>query len=199
MSIDRKGKTGRRPGPGGSREVILEAARARFAANGYDGATLRAIAKDAGVDPGLIRHFFGDKEALFAATLTLPDDFAREMAAQFAAGRDGMGERIARHYLGVWEAEQTGPALIALTRTAFGHDQAMDRFRDFIVSVATRDIVQYVRDDRPLLRLNLAMSQLLSVALSRHVVRTAPAVEATFEELVGATAPIVEHLLFDEI
>ena len=42
---------GRRPGESGTRQAILDAARAQFAAHGWDGATIRAIAADAGVDP----------------------------------------------------------------------------------------------------------------------------------------------------
>ncbi len=65
-------RTGRRPGQSGSRDRILHAARSRFAADGYDGTTIRGIASDAGVDPALVHHFFGTKERVFAAALELP-------------------------------------------------------------------------------------------------------------------------------
>lgn len=68
----RPSRSGRRVGDSGTREAILEAARARFGGHGYQGATIRAIAADAGVDPALVHHFFGTKEALFAAAMRLP-------------------------------------------------------------------------------------------------------------------------------
>ena len=74
MSVDTNGRTGRRPGPVSTKDAILDAARDQFTQHGYKGATLRAIAGQAGVDPGLIRHFFGDKEGLFAASLALPPE-----------------------------------------------------------------------------------------------------------------------------
>ena len=67
-------RTGRRPGTSSSREEILAAARSRFAADGYDGATIRGIAASAGVDPGLVRHYFGSKEHLFVESMEFPVD-----------------------------------------------------------------------------------------------------------------------------
>ena len=65
-------RSGRRGGDSGTREAILAAARARFGDYGYDGATIRGIAADAGVDAALVHHFFGTKERLFAAAMRLP-------------------------------------------------------------------------------------------------------------------------------
>src|SRR3982751_5301507 len=55
--------------PGGTRELILEAARAEIAALGYDAATVRSIARRAGVDPRLVRYYFADKRGLATAAL----------------------------------------------------------------------------------------------------------------------------------
>ena len=49
--------------------AILEAAKVHFAKSGYDGAYLRDIAADAGVDAALINRYFGGKDGLFAAAL----------------------------------------------------------------------------------------------------------------------------------
>ena len=65
-------RSGRRTGDSGTREAILSAARKRFGDHGYTGATIRAIAADAGVDPALVHHFFGTKERLFGAAMRLP-------------------------------------------------------------------------------------------------------------------------------
>ncbi|GMG87553.1 TetR/AcrR family transcriptional regulator [Biformimicrobium ophioploci] len=49
------------------RERILDAAEELFAAHGYDGVTLRQIAKLAGVDVALTSYYFGPKQDLFNA------------------------------------------------------------------------------------------------------------------------------------
>ncbi len=47
-----------------ARARIREAALEHFARDGYDRATIRAIAQTAGVSPGLLRHHYGSKEDL---------------------------------------------------------------------------------------------------------------------------------------
>jgi AcrR family transcriptional regulator len=49
-----------------TKERILAAARQMFAEFGYDRTTIRAVAKAAGVDAGLVMHYFGTKDALFS-------------------------------------------------------------------------------------------------------------------------------------
>ena len=65
-------RAGRRPGPNITRAAILEAARRGFADRGHDATSIRAIAAEAGVDPGLVMHFFGSKDRLFQAAVGWP-------------------------------------------------------------------------------------------------------------------------------
>lgn len=64
-------RSGRRRGETQTRKAILEVARRHFAEYGYRGVTIRGIARDAGVDPALIHHFYGRKLQLFEAALEL--------------------------------------------------------------------------------------------------------------------------------
>lgn len=57
-----------------TRQSILDAARSRFAEEGYDGASLREIASDAGVDAALVSRYFGSKEELFVEVLNCGPD-----------------------------------------------------------------------------------------------------------------------------
>ena len=58
---------------GSARELLLGAARRRFASDGALGATLEEIRADAGVSAGALYHHFADKRelagALYAETL----------------------------------------------------------------------------------------------------------------------------------
>jgi len=49
--------------------TLLEAAQKVFARDGLEGASLRAIAREAGCDPSLIYYHFENKEAMFSALL----------------------------------------------------------------------------------------------------------------------------------
>ena len=60
-----------------TKAAILVAARTRFAAEGYRSTTVRAVARDAGIDPALVMRYFGGKADLFVAAtdidLRIPD------------------------------------------------------------------------------------------------------------------------------
>ncbi|MFT3921351.1 MAG: TetR/AcrR family transcriptional regulator [Myxococcales bacterium] len=67
-------------------ERVVVAARARFLAEGVAGASLRAIARDAGTNLGMVYYYFSTKDALFMAVVEevyakLLDDLARVLAA----------------------------------------------------------------------------------------------------------------------
>ncbi len=55
-----------------TRVDILDSARRRFAAEGYDRTTLRAIASDVGVDAAMVTRYFGSKQDLFATATSSP-------------------------------------------------------------------------------------------------------------------------------
>src|SRR6185437_1711481 len=102
-----KRPTGRRVGDSGTRDAILDAARDLFAERGYDGATIRAIATSAGVDPALIRHCVGDKEALFAAIVSDRSTIPERITEALPGAPDKLGERVADAYLRLWEEPDT--------------------------------------------------------------------------------------------
>src|SRR4029450_8634055 len=105
-----------------TKAAILEAARERFAASGYHGATVRAIALRAGIDPALVIRYFGSKENLFAVAaefdLRLPDMSQLRKAETGAA--------LVGHFFERWEGDDT---LMALLRTAATNEAAAQRMR----------------------------------------------------------------------
>ena len=96
-------RRGRRPGGADTRGALLNAARAVFAERGFDGATVRLIADRAGVDPAMVNHWFGGKEALFTAALDLPVDPATLIAQVVPGDPERLGERIVSRFLTVWD------------------------------------------------------------------------------------------------
>jgi AcrR family transcriptional regulator len=65
-----------------ARARIRDAALRQFADRGMDGATVRDIAREAGVSPGLLRHHFGSKEALRDACDTYALDHLMDIKAK---------------------------------------------------------------------------------------------------------------------
>jgi AcrR family transcriptional regulator len=186
-------RRGRPPGREPSREALLAAARAAFTAHGYRGATLRAIAADAGVDAAMVRHWFGGKQGLFAAVMRLPIDYPAAVGHVLDGPRDRTGERLVRFVLGVWDAH---PELIGeILREAVGNAGRATAVREFLGAALIEPLLAELHVDRPRLRAELCATQVIGLAVARHalrfdeVVRTDPAV------LVAAVGPTLQRYL----
>jgi AcrR family transcriptional regulator len=186
-------RRGRRAGPSRTREEILEAARARFAARGYGATTMRDVAADAGVDVALVHYFFDTKPGLFAAVMALPVTPADVLEAELARGVEGLGGRIVRRFLALWDDPATGAALLALVRSAASHDEAAAMVRGFLGEEVVGRLAGALGPPRPELRATLAGSQLAGLAMARYVVRLEPLASADPEEIVAAVGPTLQR------
>ena len=183
-------RTGRRTGASGTREAILREARASFGAAGFSGTSIRGVARAAGVDPALVHHYFGTKDELFAASLELPLDPSVVVPALLAEGLDGLGERVVRTFLGVWDATPGQGPLLALLRSAVSDERAAQSLRDFVQRAVLGPLARAAGPERADLRASLAASQVVGLAVARYVLRLEPLASATPDELaplVGAT------------
>ena len=186
--------SGRRPGDIGTRDAILDAALALFAERGYDGASVRAIAADAGVDPALIRHFFGDKETLFTTVVadrtTIPDRIAGSLAGDPAS----VGRRVTDAYLRVWEAAETRPILLALVRSATTSSRASELLQE-LLGARLQAYDEAPQDSDRARALALVAAHLFGVVVARHVVGLAALVRIGHDELVELVAPTIQRYL----
>jgi AcrR family transcriptional regulator len=188
-------RPGRRPGASGTREAILLAARERFAEVGYDRATIRAIAVQAGVDPALVMHFFGSKQQLFLAAIELTINPADVVPALLEGGLDGIGERFAGLYLGIWESPETRDGLTGIMRSALTHEDAAAMLRGFLGSEVLGRLAPSLPGDDAALRVTLAGSHLVGLAMARYVVKVEPLASADLETIVAAVAPAIQRYL----
>jgi AcrR family transcriptional regulator len=184
---------GRRPGPTTTRDAILSAARDLFAEKGYDGASLRAIARAAGVDPALVHHFYGNKESVFVAAMRFPLDPSELVPKILSAPRDRLGEAMVRTFMEVWDAEERRAPLLAMLRSAMTNEQIAALMREFVTSAlfARAGEIHQI----PMLRINAAVGQMLGVALLRYVLKVEPIASATEDELVEQLAPAIQFHL----
>lgn len=184
---------GRRPGQPASRRKILLAARRLFGERGYDGATIRAIAAEAGVNPALVHHYFQTKEQVFAAALDFPVAPADMLAAIEGGPRAEVGRRAAAFMLSVWRDRATREPLLALLRSSMTREGTAALLREYFAgAVLTR--VSAVLDADPV-RVTAAVGQAVGVMLMRYVVRLEPLASATDEDVIDLLAPMMQgHL-----
>jgi AcrR family transcriptional regulator len=188
-------RTGRRPGATVTREAILEAARRRFAEAGYEQTSIRGVAAGAGVNAALVMHFFGSKEALFQAAVAWPFDPADLAPRLLGAGPEGLGERLARAFLTLWDAPETCRPLLALLRSAMGDEGFARLLREFVVTQLFRHLVGVVEGPDRELRVELCAAHLLGIAVMRHVLRAEPVASASVDQLVTWVGPVLDGYL----
>ncbi len=175
---------GRRPGETRTREAILSAARVCFAERGFDGTSLRRIAEAAGVDQSLVHHFYGTKESLFLQALELPGRIQEAIAAAAAGGREGVGERLVRAHLSVWDDMSSRPALMTMVRSAAIHRAAAARLRETATTVLASALSEAVTGEDAALRSSMVATQLIGLALMRYIALLEPLASADTEDVV---------------
>jgi AcrR family transcriptional regulator len=172
-----------------TRAAILSAARHRFATDGYERATIRAIAADAAIDPAMVMRYYGNKERLFAAAaefdLRLPD------AARLP--RTGYGRALIRHFLDRWETDGT---FVALLRAAATNDAARDRMRDVFAGQLIPLVAAVApADGRTADRAGLVASQMIGLAMTRYVLALPPMAGMPRQDVIAWIAPVLQRYL----
>lgn len=187
--------SGRRPGDSGTREAILAAARDGFGTKGFDATSLRSIARTASVDPALVTHFFGSKEGLFEAALALPIDPGALVPALLAGGLDGLGERVVRTFLGVWDNTPGQGPMLTMLRSATSHEDSAARLREMLTRVLLQPLAAGAGAGSPELRAALLASQVVGLAVTRYVLRLEPVASASADELASLIGPTLQRYL----
>jgi AcrR family transcriptional regulator len=182
---------GRRPGPTGTRDDILLAARRLFAAKGYDATTLRAIAAEAGVNPAMIRHFFGTKEQVFVAILDLPVSPAVVVPAVVDGPPEEFGRRVAGFLLSMWREPATRAPLLALVRSSTSNEQAAQVLREFLDITVVRRVAEAL--DVPPVRIATAISHGIGMLLARYVIGIEPLAAAGEDEIADLLGTAIQH------
>jgi AcrR family transcriptional regulator len=188
-------RSGRRPGWPRTRDDILLAARRSFGARGYDATSLRSIAKQADVDPALLVHYFGTKEALFLTALEvgmIPMSMFDGLAAVSVSEASTL---IVRRYLLMLDQEQTRDVILGLVRSAVSSERAATMLREFLGQAMLSSLSPLIDHPDRQLRASLVAAQLIGIAMLRHVVKADAVASASNEELVSRVAPVIEAYL----
>ena len=185
-----------RGGASDARERILAAAAEEFGAQGYDGATTRAIAERAGVDTALLHHYFGTKSALFAATVDVPFDPEIVLPAALAGDIDGVGERIVRLIVTTWDDPGFRPRGVALIRAVLGGR----RGASLLVGFVSREILHRIGDrigggPDAAHRAALTAGQVVGLIVTRYVLELQPVASASVDRLAADIGPTIQRYL----
>lgn len=192
----RAAKRGRRRGSAASRDEILDAAKQLFAEHGFEGTSLRQVARAAGVDPAMIHHFFNGKDELFALSVELPVDPGQVLSGVDGSDPTRRAELIIRAVLRLWESPAQ-PSLVAFLRGTLGSTAKTALMRQVI----NRTVISRIMAGIPgtpaevALRGDLVATQMVGLMMVRYVIRLEPIASAPPEEIVRLVAPNVQRYL----
>jgi len=192
------GRRGRRPGASSTREDILAAAREVFAERGYDGATVRRVADEAGVDPALIYHYFGSKQQLFVAAMELPYHWQQVLPQVLEGPREEIGVRLVSTLLGYWEDPGVNPLFRGIVRSAATDPLAAEMVRRMLAEGPFAMMARRIGTPDAELRSMLMASHVMGVALLRYVLEIEPLASAPAEQVAEMVGPIIGGYLVPE-
>ena len=194
---------GRRPGHADTRGEIVEAAKQVFAAKGYDGTSLRAVAREAGVDPALVHHYFDGKASLFVSAMALPFDPAQVAGHAPDAARGGsLGAGIVLGFLTMWdEAEGSGSSFASCVAAMAASPSVADAMREFVAERvwSGKPVLSGETDAMTRQRRTLVSSQLMGLALTRYILRMPPLSTASPTEIAQWAGPTLDNYLFGPV
>lgn len=192
------GRRGRRPAGEDTKGLIAVAARAEFADKGYEAASLRAIARAAGVDAALVHHYFAGKAALFAEVVVqAPVDPVRLVDGILAGPREGLGDRMVRGFLGIWDAPPNRERFVALATAALTNDEVASLMRSFLATEVLGRITRETGIADAELRGGLAATQIMGLAIVRYGIRLPSVATAAPDDLVRWLGPVLQGYLVD--
>lgn len=170
-----------------------------FAESGYDGATVRTIARRAGVDPAMVNHWFGGKDGLFVkAVLRVPFDADELVETVTADGPGAIGANLVRAFVTRWD-DVGGGQFAAVIRSITTHEQSLATLKNVLIENLFGVLTSAVTTDRPELRANLAATQVIGLGMARYVAKLEPLASADVETLVAAVAPNIQRYLTGDL
>jgi AcrR family transcriptional regulator len=174
----------------------MKAARASFAEKGFTATSIRAVAREAGVDAALVHHYFDSKDELFIESMALPMD-PREIAATVLDGPlDELGRRIAIAFLGIWESADGQERMKAVFRSIVTSDEVARVMREGITQMILLPVSRALPGPDAQLRATLVATQLIGVAITRYLVDLEPIASVDVQTLIDRLAPVLQlHLL----
>lgn len=172
-----------------AKAAILRAARERFAEDGYDRATIRAIAADAGIDPAMVMRYFGSKDQLFTAAT----DFDLKLPDMGAVPPDRLGAMLTTHFLDLWEHDESFQILLrsSVTNPAVGEQMRQIFATQLVPAIAALAADEEVASRRA----GLAASQVLGMALCRYILCLPPITAMDRDDVIAWIGPTLQRYL----
>jgi AcrR family transcriptional regulator len=190
-----KPKSGPRDERGVLAARILDVARESFAEHGKAGTTVRAVARSADVDPALVYHYYGSKDALLEACTTPPPEWIATIAEAWGGPTDQLGRRLVAVTLENWRNDEFAPIMRAVLLIAAHDDGIREKLRLTVQTSLMGPAAIGLNEQERLVRAGLVSSQLIGLAFVRYLWKIEPIASMSDAEVVAAIAPTLQRYI----
>lgn len=149
--------------------------------------------------PRLVAYFFGSKRELFDEVINLPSDSPALMARLLDGDLRRVGERLARFVIETLDEEDQRQRIVGTIRTAAVEAGTARMIGDKFTTELLEPVVSHLGTGHAPLRAALVTSQILGLALARHVIGLEDLTSASQDELVAALSPTLQRYLIGDI
>lgn len=174
------------------RGQLLAEARRQFAARGFAAASVRSIAREVGVDPSLIHHYFGDKQQLLVASLDLPVDPPARIRTVLQGGLADLGQRIILTFLDTWDPHREAFATLIRTNSSDAHGGPA---RGLVDDVLVSGLAERLAGPDARLRAAQIGSMVLGLGMMRYVLQVEPLASASAQDVAQSHGAAVQWLV----
>ncbi|PRA11929.1 TetR family transcriptional regulator [Arthrobacter sp. MYb211] len=180
---------------GSTRRKILKAATEEFSTVGFEAASIRSVARRAGVDSALVHHYFKDKTGLFLEALNMPVN-PRELVAQAMTSPLGeLGEALVRTVVTAWANPVIRPAATSLIRGMLSSQSATKLMQSFLQKELLARLGRSLPPADADRRAALAATQIIGMIIGRYIIQLEPLASMDDDEVVACIGPAVQwHL-----
>lgn len=177
---------------------IGKIASKQFSEIGYEKTTIRSVAEASGVDPKLVMHYFGNKEKLFASTMSLPHEAAAAMALLSLVPKRQWGSRISDL---VWLSKKakSNKVMVGIIRASASEDKAAEMLREFYTENLFNPMLAALKVDNQEIRSVMLSSLMVGYTFNNEILNLFEHLGVSDKKTKALFAKTVQTILTTEI
>ena len=184
---------------GSTRIKILKAASKEFAHAGFEGTSLRSVARRASVDPALVHHYFKDKSDLFIQTMNIPVNPGDVVGQAINAPIDELGYALTKALITTWQKPAFRSPAVGMVRGLISSNTAAKILKPFIQKEIFSRIGSRLPEESAEERIALVASQFIGLIITRYVVSLEPIASMSEDQLIELVAPTIQRYLTGDL
>lgn len=181
-----------------TKAMIAKIAAKQFSEIGYEKTTIRSVAEASGVDPKLVMHYFGNKEKLFASTMSLPHEAAAALALLGLIPKKQWGARISDL---VWLSKRakSNKVMVGIIRASASEEKAAEMLREFYTDNLFNPMLSALKVDNQEIRSVMLSSLMVGYTFNNEILNLFDHLGVSDKKSKALFAKIVQTILTAQI